>query len=168
MISCRTSDHIVRFLVLYGRVRRGGGRWGGVGKIVKYGGMSNDRSSDKKSHKVRFEQALFKQIGPQLLYGLPVPKRDFLESPLAPSAWIKTCLGMHIVDDTNEDCFVSLFFYPIPCAIVLGNYFGVWRYEDPFLWHFALVFLVGRSNKWSMQWQSERKANDCECLNRTT
>ena len=49
-----------------------GGRGGGVGKIVKYGGMSNDRSSDKKSHKVRFEQALFKQIGPQLLYGFPV------------------------------------------------------------------------------------------------
>ena len=50
--------------------------WGeggeGWGLIVKYGGMSNDRSSDKKSHKVRFEQALFKQIGPQLLYGLPV------------------------------------------------------------------------------------------------
>ena len=46
--------------------------WGGVGKIVKYGGISNDRSSDRKSHKVRFEQALFKQIGPQLLYGLPV------------------------------------------------------------------------------------------------
>ena len=49
-----------------------GGRGGGVGKIVKYGGMSNDRSSDKRSHKVRFEQALFEQIGPQLLYGLPV------------------------------------------------------------------------------------------------
>ena len=47
---------------------------GGVGKIVKYGGMSNDRSSDKRSHKVRFEQALFEQIGPQLLYGLPVLK----------------------------------------------------------------------------------------------
>ena len=51
-----------------------GGRGEGVGKIVKYGGMSNDRSSDKKSHKVRFEQALFKQIGLQLLYGLPVVK----------------------------------------------------------------------------------------------
>ena len=49
-----------------------GGVGGGVGKFVKYGGMSNDLSSDKKSHKVRFEQALFKQIGPQLLYGLPV------------------------------------------------------------------------------------------------
>ena len=55
-------------------MRRGGGKGGGVGKIVKYGGMSNDCSSDKKSHKVRFEQALFKQIGPQLLYGLPVRK----------------------------------------------------------------------------------------------
>ena len=43
-----------------------------MGKIVKYGGMSNDRSSDKRSHKVRFEQALFEQIGPQLLYGIPV------------------------------------------------------------------------------------------------
>ena len=51
----------------------------GVGrgrKFVKYGGMSNDRSSDKKSHKVRFEQALFKQIGPQLLYGLPVVQQE--------------------------------------------------------------------------------------------
>ena len=47
-----------------------------MGKIVKYGGMRNDRSSDKKSHKVRFEQALFKQIGPQLLYGLPVLRLD--------------------------------------------------------------------------------------------
>ena len=54
--------------------------WGGVGKIVKYGGMSNDRSSDKKSHKVGFEQALFKQIGPQLLYGLPVTTVVFSES----------------------------------------------------------------------------------------
>ena len=33
--------------VLYGRVRRGCG-WGGVGKIVKYGGMTNERSSDKR------------------------------------------------------------------------------------------------------------------------
>ena len=54
----------------------GGGGGGGVGKIVKYRGMSNDRSSDKKSHKVRFEQALFKQIGLQLLYGLPVISQD--------------------------------------------------------------------------------------------
>ena len=37
-----------------------GGSGGGVRKIVKYGGMSNDRLSDKKSHKVRFEQALLK------------------------------------------------------------------------------------------------------------
>ena len=55
-----------------------GQRGGGVGKIVKYGGMSNDRSSDKKSHKVRFEQALIKQIGPQLLYGLPVLSLEIL------------------------------------------------------------------------------------------
>ena len=76
-----SHDHIV---VLYGRVRRGGGKGGrgGVGKIVKYGGMSNDRSSDKKSHKVRFEQALFKQIDPQLLYGLPVDRVSFSGSCL--------------------------------------------------------------------------------------
>ena len=62
----------------------GGRGGGGVGKIVKYGGMSNDRSSDKKSHKVRFEQALFKQIGPQLLYGLPVLRTDFGQISLFP------------------------------------------------------------------------------------
>ena len=39
------------YMVVWGGV---GGRGGWVGKIVKYGGMSNDRSSDKKSHKVRF------------------------------------------------------------------------------------------------------------------
>ena len=55
----------------------GWGKGGGVGKIVKYGGISNDRSSDKKSHRVRFEQALFKQIGPQLLYVLPVIIRGY-------------------------------------------------------------------------------------------
>ena len=73
--SARSAAEVSSLLVLYGRVRRGGGKGGGVGKIVKYGGISNDRSSDKKSHKVRFERALFKQIGPQLLYGLPVDKR---------------------------------------------------------------------------------------------
>ena len=60
---------LFEYMVVWGGV---GGRGGGVGKIVKHGGMSNDRSSDKKSHKVRFEQALFTQIGSQLLYGLPV------------------------------------------------------------------------------------------------
>ena len=73
--SARSAAEASSLVVLYGRVRRGGGRGGGVGKIIKYGGMSNDRSSDQKSHKVRFEQALFKQIGPQLLYGLPVIQR---------------------------------------------------------------------------------------------
>ena len=70
--SARSAAEASSLVVLYGRVRRGGGKGGRVGKIVKYGGMSNDRSSDKKSHKVRFEQALFKQIGPQLLYWLSV------------------------------------------------------------------------------------------------
>ena len=31
-----------------------------------------DRSSNKRYHKVGFEKALFKHVGPQLLYGLPV------------------------------------------------------------------------------------------------
>ena len=38
----------IDIVVLYRRVRRGGGNGGGVGKIVKYGEMSNDRSSDKR------------------------------------------------------------------------------------------------------------------------
>ena len=67
------------YMVVWGGV---GGRGGGVGKIVKYGGMSNDRSSDKRSHKVRFEQALLEQIGPQLLYGIPVLKLVHLSNAI--------------------------------------------------------------------------------------
>ena len=102
VISCRTSDrcsfrHIWQsspplppsphpsshvYIVLY---RREGG---GVGKIVKYGGMSNDCLSDKRYLKLGFEQALIKQIGPQLLYGLPVvPFKNWEGESHAHSHW---------------------------------------------------------------------------------
>ena len=61
---------------------------GGVVKIVKYGWMTHNRQSNKRWHKLGFEQALFKYIVPQLLYGLPMYSpawkkmpANFLEQP---------------------------------------------------------------------------------------
>ena len=41
--SARSTAEVATLVVLYRRVRSGCGKGGGVGKIVKYGGMSNDQ-----------------------------------------------------------------------------------------------------------------------------
>ena len=56
--------------------------WGGVGKIVKYGGMTQryDRSSNKRLDNTLLRQASSKHIGSQLLHGLPVMLIDALNA----------------------------------------------------------------------------------------
>ena len=118
--SARSAAEVSFLVVLYGRLRRGGGKGGGVGKIVKYGGISNDRSPDKKSHKVRFEQALFKQIGPQLCFNGNLRRANRHVSSVICSSEFDVCLSNAGKVQLGRHVNCSAGF---PCSLrVVGNF----------------------------------------------